>query len=205
MIQHHPSEATLLAHAAGMLPEPHRIVMRTHLALCNDCDPSAHLATELGGVLFDALPPAEMSNDALARTLSRLGDRETGSVPRRTPTTAAEFATGRWWWLGSGLRLMPLRPRDADDARLDLIRVAPGVALPSHGHTGTELTCVLQGAFSDETGEYHTGDMAEGDADLQHQPLALATGRDCICLIATTGRLRAHGWLARLMQRLIGV
>jgi putative transcriptional regulator len=60
MIQHHPSEATLLAHAAGMLPEPHRIVMRTHLALCNDCDPTAHLATELGGVLFDALPPVEI-------------------------------------------------------------------------------------------------------------------------------------------------
>lgn len=205
MNRRHPSEATLLAHVAGTLPAPHSIVIRTHLALCSDCRETIRLATALGGALLEDAPPAAMAGDALERTLARLGEPERGPTPARIPTTVEDFATGRWWWLGPGIRLMPLIRRDRDDARLDLIRVAPGVALPGHGHTGSELTCVLQGAFGDETGEYHAGDVAEGDEDLDHQPVALDTGRECICLIATTGRLRAHSWLARLVQPVFGI
>jgi putative transcriptional regulator len=204
MIRRHPSDATLLAHAAGNLPEPHRIVVRTHLALCPTCASAAHLAVELGGTLLDALPPAAMDPTALERTLSRLDLRDTPAPPRRVPTTVAELATGRWWWLAPGLRMMPLRRRDRDDARLDLLRVAPGVRLPSHGHTGCELTVVLRGGFSDSTGAYHEGDLAEGDPALDHQPQALP-GPACIALIATSGRLRAHDRLARLIQPLLGL
>ena len=117
----------------------------------------------------------------------------------------ADFATGRWIWLGPGIRLMPLIPRGADDTRLDLIRVAPGIALPAHGHTGDEIACVLQGAFGDETGTYAAGDCAEGDPSLDHEPKALDVGEQCVCLIATTGRLRAHGWFARMIQPLFGI
>ena len=201
----HPSEATLLAYVAGTLPTPHSIVIRTHLALCGECRETIRLATALGGALLEDAPPAAMTGDALARTLARLGEPDRSPAPARVPTTVEDFATGRWWWLGPGIRLMPLIRRDRDDARLDLIRVAPGTALPGHGHTGTEVTCVLQGAFGDETGEYHAGDVAEGDEDLDHQPVALDTGRECICLIATTGRLRGHSWLARLAQPIFGI
>ena len=201
----HPSEATLLAYVAGTLPTPHSIVIRTHLALCGECRETIRLATALGGALIEDAPPAAMTGDALARTLARLGEPDRSPAPARVPTTVEDFATGRWRWLGPGIRLMPLIRRDRDDARLDLIRVAPGTALPGHGHTGTEVTCVLQGAFGDETGEYHAGDVAEGDEDLDHQPVALDTGRECICLIATTGRLRGHSWLARLAQPIFGI
>jgi putative transcriptional regulator len=119
-------------------------------------------------------------------------------------TTLDALASGRWWWLGPGIRLMPLARRDATNTRLDLIRVAPGVALPGHGHTGPEMACILQGGYTDETGDYGTCDIAEGDVALDHTPVA-SPGPDCICLIATTGRLRAHTWLARIVQPLIGV
>lgn len=205
MNRRHPSEATLLAYVAGTLPTPHSIVIRTHLALCGECRETIRLATALGGALLEDAPPAAMAGDALARTLARLGEPDRSPAPARIPTTVEDFATGRWRWLGPGIRLMPLIRRDRDDARLDLIRVAPGIALPGHGHTGSEVTCVLQGAFGDETGEYHPGDVAEGDEDLDHQPVALDTGRECICLIATTGRLRGHSWLARLAQPIFGI
>ena len=205
MNRRHPSEATLLAYVAGTLPAPHSIVIRTHLALCGECRETIRLATSLGGALLEDAPPAAMAGDALARTLARLGEPDRSPAPARVPTTVEDFATGRWRWLGPGIRLMPLIRRDRDDARLDLIRVAPGIALPGHGHTGSEVTCVLQGAFGDETGEYHAGDVAEGDEDLDHQPIALDTGRECICLIATTGRLRGHSWLSRLAQPIFGI
>lgn len=205
MIRHHPSEATLLAYAAGRLPEPHRIVLRTHLALCPACAQTVGLAIEIGGALLDESAPVALGEGALARTLDRLDLRDPAVPAAPVPVTVAALATGRWRWIGPGLRMMPLRPRDADDARLDLIRVAPGMELPTHGHTGTELTCVLQGAFRDETGVYTVGDVAEGDESLEHQPSAMPTGEVCVCLIATTGRLRAQSWLARLIQPLIGV
>ncbi len=201
----HPSEATLLAHAAGHLPPTHSVVLRAHMAQCPHCRAQATLAREAGGALLAELAPAAMAPDALARAFAGLDGATPLPPPRPAPRTLAELATGRWWWIAPGMRLMPLQRRGTDDARLDLIRVAPGMKLPAHGHTGTELTLVLQGAFGDETGEYHAGDVAEGDPELDHQPEALPMGQDCICLISTTGRLRAHGWLARLVQPLVGV
>ena len=106
------------------------------------------------------------------------------------------------WWLGRGIR--PLARRGASGTRLDLLRVAPGTALPAHGHSGPKRTCILQGGYADVTRNHAAGDVAEGDATLEHTPVG-SPGPDCICLIATTGRLRAHTWLARLVQPLIGV
>jgi len=205
MIHRHPSDAMLLAYAAGTLPVPHGIVLRTHLALCAECREAVRLGAELGGALLDDAAPIALAPDALDRTLARLDEPQAHRPPRRSQTAVEEFATGRWWWLGPGIHLMPLIPRDRDDARLDLIRVAPGVALPGHGHAGSEITCVLRGAFGDETGEYHVGDVAEGDEGLDHAPVALPVGSECVCLIATTGRLRAHGWVARLVQPVFGI
>jgi putative transcriptional regulator len=205
MIQHHPSDATLLAYAAGRLPRAHRIVLRAHLAVCETCRHSLALAEEVGAATMAALPPAPLGPNALHATLARLGPQAPRRAHPPAPSTVADFARGRWWWLGPGIRLMPLLPRGADDTRLDLIRVAPGTALPGHGHSGNELACVLQGAFGDSTGTYAAGDIAEGDVGLEHEPVAMPVDQECICLIATTGRLRAHGWVARMVQPLFGI
>lgn len=202
MIRHHPSDTTLLACAAGTLPAPHASIVAVHAAQCPVCRDVLRLGTEVGGVLMQELPPAPVSGDALARAMARLEDVEADEP--QPATTLAALARGRWRWVAPGIHLMPLARRDASDTRLDLIRVTPGTALPQHGHTGQEMTCVLRGAFADTTGEYHAGDVAETDVELDHQPVALL-GEECVCLIATTGRLRAHGMLAQLLQRLIGV
>jgi putative transcriptional regulator len=85
-----------------------------------------------------------------------------------------------------------------------LIRVAPGTSLPDHGHHGWEATCVLSGSFSDTTGEYGPGDVAETDGSLMHQPVA-GPGEVCVCLIAWEGKLRMRGLLAQLLRPLMGV
>ncbi|RVT92006.1 transcriptional regulator [Rhodovarius crocodyli] len=205
MTGNHPSDATLLAYAAGSLPLAHAMVVRTHLALCPDCREAARLGVSLGGALLEDAPPADLAGDALERTLARLDEQEPLAPAQRVPSTIEELATGRWIWLGPGIRLMPLIRRGADGARLDLIRVKPGACLPGHGHTGMELACVLKGAFQDETGEYRAGDFAEGDEALDHCPVALPVDGECVCLISTSGRLRAHSWLARLIQPIFDV
>jgi putative transcriptional regulator len=206
MICHHPSDALLIAHAAGRLPVLHARVLAVHLSACKRCHGELQRMIEIGGALLEDLPPIALQPDALSRTMARLGEVPTKPEPAGAPppVTLTALAVRRWWWLGPGIRLMPLQRRDASDTRLDLIRVAPGTAMPAHGHTGLETSCILQGGYSDETGEYAAYDIAEGDDDLDHAPVA-ATGPDCICLIATTGRLRGHTWLSRLVQPLIGV
>jgi len=204
VIRHHPSEPTLMAQAAGSLPALHARVLAVHLAACPHCRDDLRGLNEVGGALLATLPQAPLRPDALARTLARLDDAVRPAPSPAPATTLQALATGRWWWLGRGIRLMPLARRDASGTRLDLIRVVPGVALPAHGHSGPEMACILQGGYADATGDYAAGDIAEGDAALDHTPVA-SPGPDCICLIATTGRLRAHTWLARVVQPLIGV
>jgi putative transcriptional regulator len=169
------------------------------------CREALLLTEEVGGALIAELSPAPLADDALDHVLARLDAPAAPAFPVEAPrTTLAALATGRWWWIAPGIRLMPLAGRDETDTRLDLIRVAPGMKMPQHDHSGPEIACILQGAYGDETGEYRVGDVAEGEPGLDHAPQALA-GEDCICLIATTGRLRAHTLVARTMQRLLGI
>jgi putative transcriptional regulator len=203
MIQHHPSEETLLTCAAGTLPEPHARVVTAHVAFCPNCARALRQAEAVGGALLADLPPSRLARDALARTLNRLG-APSATEPSPVPATLTGLATGRWRWTGPGIAMMPLLRRDASDSRLDLIRVAAGIALLEHGHTGRESTCVLQGAFHDGVGEYHVGDFMEVDGGRAHRPTALA-GETCICLIATSGHLRPRGLLGWLARPLLGM
>ncbi len=204
MIRHHPAEASLIACAAGTMPEAHARVIEVHAARCPACASGLRAAEAAGGALLDALPPAPMAPDALARTLARLDSAAVEAAPAAPAFDIAALASGRWRRVAPGIAMMNLLPRDATDSRLDLIRVAPGRALLTHGHTGPETTCVLSGAFADGTGTFAAGDCVEADAALDHTPRALA-GEDCVCLIATTHHLRPHGWLGRLVRPLLGM
>jgi putative transcriptional regulator len=201
MIRSHPSETSLLACAAGTLPAPHAAVIAVHLAQCPQCREVMRLGEEIGGHLIESGPSAALSPRALDDVMARL---DQGPPSLRPAPTLAGLAVGRWRRLGPGIALMRLAPRDATGTRLDLIRVAPGVTLPRHGHGGFESTCVLRGAYADKTGEYHEGDVAEGDEPLVHAPRALGGG-ECICIVATTGRLRPRTVLARLIRPLLGL
>jgi putative transcriptional regulator len=199
MIRHHPTEMTVIACAAGSLPAPHARVVAAHAALCPTCRAALDEAAEVGGALLDTLPPAPLAPDALERTFAKLEAQPAIENAVVAPLMLEALARGIWRWSGPGIALMPLIRRDATDSRLDLIRVAPGTGLLEHGHSGLEMTCVLQGGFDDGIGQYRAGDFVEMDTELVHRPTALS-GEDCICLIASSGHLRARsllGWLVR--------
>ncbi|MDE2200518.1 MAG: ChrR family anti-sigma-E factor [Rhodospirillales bacterium] len=204
MIRHHPAEASLIACAAGTMAMAHARVIEVHAARCPVCAAGLRAAEVAGGALLDALPPAPMPPDALARALARLETAAPEPAPAAPAFDLAALASGRWRRVAPGIAIMNLLSRDATDSRLDLIRVAPGRALLTHGHTGAETTCVLSGAFADGTGTFAAGDCVEADAALDHTPRALP-GEDCVCLIATTHHLRPHGWLGRLVRPLLGM
>lgn len=203
MIRHHPSEATLVAYAAGSLPEPHNRTVAAHLAFCPACAAALDDLAEIGGALIEEIEPSMLAPEALARTLARL-DTPPRPEPQPPAVTLDRLAVKRWRWTGPGIAMMPLIARDRTGTRLDLIRVAPGTGLLQHGHSDFETTCILRGAYDDGLSRYAAGDFAESDAGELHRPKA-EPGEDCVCLIATTGQLRPTGLLGRLIRPLLGM
>lgn len=162
------------------------------------------------GRLLDALPLTPLGPDTLKRVLALIeslgkADDEAENTPASTADAGSlpaplremlEAAHPRW--LAPGVRQAILL-RQAEGT-LRLLRVRPGRALPRHGHHGTELTLVLAGAFADERGRYGPGDLAEADEGVDHRPVAEGAD-DCVCLVATVGRLRFLGMFGGLMGR----
>jgi putative transcriptional regulator len=205
-IMHHPSDVTLADMAAGTLDEARALVVSTHLARCPQCREVASTLESAGGALLDALPAAEMARDALNRTVAKLAmlpaspDASAGSGVE----TLSGYPLGPWRWLGRGIQWRQVDVPSADAVRVFMLKAEGGTRLPGHRHTGSEWTCVFQGAFRHEHGRYGPGDFDEADETVAHHP-AVEPGEVCICLVALHGSIRLQGLLGRLLQPLVRI
>lgn len=217
-ISHHPHVATLMCCSAGSQPEAFAAVISSHLALCPACRAEVGRMQRIGVALFDALDAAPMTGGPPVATL-RAGEADTdaapesegplpaapGDVPRPlVPVLGTSLDDVHWRRAAPGLWVAPVPLSEGAHGTLLLLKVAPGAALPQHGHGGQELTLVLRGSFTDELGTFAVGDVADLDSEVEHRPLACPE-QGCICLVATDGRLQFKGVLARLLQPLLGV
>jgi len=218
-VNHHPSEPTLLSYASGQLSESLSLVVATHLAWCDVCRDAVDAAETLGGVLLSQSETGECSGELLTRTLRALETRPAAALPTQmTPSPSpalarlklpqplrgyvGELGAPRWRRLAPGISYIQVIPNYGHDmARL--LRVGPGIKLPRHGHTGTELAVVLSGSYDDEIGRFEPGDLADHDENVTHRPCSNAR-EGCICLIATEGPLRFESLVARIVQPYIG-
>ena len=206
-LAHHPREDLLLDLAAGRLEHGPALVLKAHLHACADCRAEVGRLEAVGGALLDDLAPAPMAEDALPRALARIKtppqDRDAPIVVS-LPQIMAGQGLGPRRWMAPGLWLRRIRAEPGARFTTYLLHTSPRWRLPRHGHEGAEYVCVLEGAFSDSTGRYGPGDFACGDEELDHEPTA-EPGQACLCLIATEGRLRMRGAIARAMQVYAGV
>ncbi|MFT7057900.1 MAG: putative transcriptional regulator [Pseudorhodobacter sp.] len=205
-IRHHISDPLLMAYSAGQLPEAFSLVLATHLSLCDECRARMGTFDAIGGAVVAATDSVDMAEGSLAATLTRIQSAPPAPTPSRRqgvfPGPLADYVGGdlsavKWRSLGMGVRQAILPT--TSDASARLLYIPAGQYVPDHGHRGTELTLVLQGAFRDETDRFGPGDLEIANEDLNHQPIAEA-GLDCICLAATDAPLRFNGLLARIAQ-----
>lgn len=214
---HHPSDDTLLRYAAGTLEAGPSIVVAAHLEFCPECRERVRTFEAMGGAMFDGLPPAEMASDALERALAQLDQGKHSaftSPPARQdpvildgialPDALRNCGIGPWRWRGPGVRISRVSIPSAPDAHVMLLKVGAGRRLPHHGHTGTEYTLVLKGAFRDASGHFRQGDLEEAYADVDHQPI-VDEDSECICLAAMEGHMRLNGLLGRFIQPFAGI
>jgi putative transcriptional regulator len=138
-------------------------------------------------------------------TAARRQPRERPDLPAGMdwPQVLTHYDIPAWRFVMPGVKWTALSLAGPEAGQLLVVRGAPGAKLPSHGHDGTEYTCVLTGSFSDSTGTYTVGDLIEATEDHDHQPL-VGSEAECVCVIAIEGHLRLHG-LARLLQPFLGL
>ncbi len=215
-IRHHFDDATLMAYAAGTLPEGMALLVACHLHWCPACRDRVKHAEAVGGALLDSIEPKSMSANALDDILSRLDDEQptvdvspTQSVilPKDVPAPLHSYINTSldnlpWKRLGYGVHHIDLNLGSKGTTRL--LKIAPGVSVPHHTHSGNELTLILRGSYSDEIGRFSAGDVADLDGEIHHQPI-VDTDQDCICLIATDSPLKFSGLMGRLVQPFIGL
>jgi putative transcriptional regulator len=110
----------------------------------------------------------------------------------------------RWHRLALGVWHYRFSQDGENAGDLRLLKIAPGYRMLEHGHGGTELTLVLEGAFSDSTGEYLPGDIQEVADEIEHSPVADRVS-GCICLIASEERARFRGVVGKVVQAWTGL
>lgn len=224
-ISHHFDDATLMAYSAGTLTEGMALLVACHLHWCPHCRDRVAATNAVGGALLDELAPVDMSAGALDQLLALLDDPEPKPAPAGVGRDRAFAAHGRkgkhrempeplaellgdslddlpWKRIGYGVRQLDLALEGKGAARL--LRISPGVSVPHHTHEGNELTLILRGSYTDETGRFRRGDVADLDGEVKHQPI-VDTDEDCICLIATDAPLKFTGLMGRLIQPFIGL
>lgn len=207
-IKHHLTDALLMAYSAGTLPEAFSLTVAAHVSICDECRARLGAFDSVGASLMETCDISPMGAGSLEATLARIASEDTGirslPVPRPgvLPGPVQDYVGGdldavKWKPVGMGVKQAILPTSRAASARL--LFIPAGSAVPDHGHRGTELTLVLQGAFADEVDHFGPGDIEVAGEDLNHTPVA-DIGADCICLAATDAPLRFKGLLPRLAQ-----
>jgi putative transcriptional regulator len=203
-ITHHPSDEALAAFASGTLDDARSVVIAAHLSLCPRCRATLGALEQFGGALIEQAAPVVLRAEMLDAALSRI-DETPAPLPKKSterldyPAVLAPYEVGPWRWIGRGLYWRKADVPSADGARVFMLKAAPGSALPHHGHSGIEWTCVLQGAFRHDLGRFGPGDFDEADDSVEHTPL-VEQGETCICLVALQGNLELRGWIGKLLQ-----
>lgn len=210
-IKHHIPDPLLVAYAADRLEYSFALVVAAHVSLCEECRAQLGAHEAVGGALLESQPEQTVSaamKDAILAQLNDLPLAEPDPACERSGVypgpvmKALKGAPPRWKSVGGGVR-QTLLHADAEGS-VRLLYIPPGKAVPDHGHNGTELTLVLQGAFRDETGRFGVGDLEVADDALEHTPVA-EHGAPCICLAATDAPLRFNSLIPRLLQPLMRI
>ena len=207
-VKHNANDELLMGYAAGALPEAFDLVVASHLSLSAESQMRLENFESIGGAIMDKEEPAAMADDALASILDRLdGPIEPNKVKANASNsvfpTALQAYVGsdpdqvKWSSIGMGVKQHIISTQG--DATVRLLKIPAGSAVPDHGHRGTELTLVLQGAFNDEFDRFARGDLEIATEEDVHTPIA-EEGEDCICLAATDAPLKFNSPIVRLLQ-----
>lgn len=203
-------ESLMAAYAFGTLDQAQSLIVAVHLTLSPMARDLVRQCEDIGGEMMvrdcEAVPLSDHALDHVLGQLDQAFSDEEGCgslsvlssllpdvcVPHILHDCLAEAECAIWAKPFPGFRVyqMPLACRRSS-ARI--LKVDKGAQGPRHRHGGIEITLVLDGAYSDETGTYRRGDLVVMDSSVAHAPVACSE-HGCCCLVVSTGALKLTGW-----------
>lgn len=222
--------ALLLDYVTGALDRPLEILVETHISLNSQSAKQLRMLMQLGGVLLEECEPVSLSEgalDAVMQEISDLEDTDTynqasaistqDNIVSFTPPSNATSTTHlprpladyipdlscdkSWRRISKGLSQCRIT-FNGTEVEANIYRIAPGTAIPVHSHEGTEVTLVLAGGFTDETGAFGPGDIAIQETGATHKPVADEDG-ECIVFAINEGNIRLANPIGRVLSYLV--
>lgn len=207
MLNARPIDMLMAGYAAGTLNAPLHALVGAHLVLSPQNRAFVSALEGVAGEAAVAVAPQPLSKrDRMLAAI--LGDGAAVDAPRLAtpdavfPAPLARLVgssdTLRWRFKLPGVK--EYRVAETESGEAILYWVKAGRALPQHTHEGDEFTLLLKGGFTDPLGHYRRGDIAIGDDELDHTPVA-DRDEDCICFAVTDAPLRLTGPVMRLLRK----
>ncbi len=183
-------ESLLLGYAAGLLDQAQSLIVATHLALSPQARNKVRSCEAVGGALMEkTCSPVAMKRDSLARVLDKLDDMQDRQPREEYETFQIVFPEGlsipvvlrrniscrpvhvHWRTLYPGMQACDVS-LECRSSHARFLKARRGVRAPEHTHKGMEITLVLDGAFSDDRGTFHRGELVVVDESCRHAPVA---------------------------------
>lgn len=206
-------DSLLARYVAGALPLPARVLVASHLEISAGNRAFARGLEELAGDALEAVAPVPLS--ARARLLDAVFASPAPALPAEASGRKGGLAFPKALhdFIGFDVADVPWRTKmpgfreydigEIDGCHASLFWIKPGRKIPAHTHEGSELTLVLDGAFSDKNGRYGPGDISVADESVDHRPIA-EKARPCIGFAVTDGPLRLTGPLHQRLSDILG-
>lgn len=204
-------DGLMARYVAGRLPEPARVLVEAHLALSARNRPLVKTLEGAAGIELEELPPSTIADrkDRLAAIFDSPPMVSASPHDVRDPVLPDILRQ----FVGVGIDDIPWKTKmpgyrehligEIDGCEANLLWIKPGRKMPSHTHEGSEITLVLDGAFSDANGRYGRGDIAVADDSIDHRPIA-ENERPCICFAVTDAPLKLTGSYTQLFSDFLG-
>lgn len=191
----------LFEYAVGSLPPPLSLAVAAHLSYEPEAYDFVRRMEAVGGALLENEDIIEdIAESLLEVTLAKL-DSNTGQRDFSTTNNTDQLfgkslscfplvlqnyiadlsKQTKWVTCSDAMEMMCLSESLEQATDIFLTRVKPGGVLPDHKHDYTELTFVIDGAFSDENGQYREGSLAVCKEGSHHTPRACPE-KGCVCL-----------------------
>jgi len=224
MNTYHPSTDLITEYTSGSLALSHSLCVATHIEQCSICRQKMSELNQIGGLYFEEQLPTAATGEHLDHLKSSVfdlldslvskkdKDQSKGfqpSVNHKTtyaiPKSLRQFVDESydklsWRNVTPSFKIATLCMENG--AEVTLTRIKAGGRVAHHKHSGNEITLVLEGSFSDESGIYKKGDFILRDSKDAHKPV-VTKDAECICLTVLEGPVQFTGWFTRWLNPLL--